>query len=89
MMYKCSECDAQFEDLVEIHKPGGCYEADYGVYSDFDSHTYYAAVDYMGCPHCGAHEDDCYELEECERCGCFADDVDRGLCDCCYDELHG
>lgn len=87
-MYKCSECDAVFEDLIEIHKSGGCYEADYGVYSDFDSHTYYPAVDYLGCPHCHASEDDCYELEECERCGEFTDEVYRGLCDSCYSDLY-
>lgn len=88
-MYKCSECDTIFEELIEIHEPGGCYEADYGVYSDFESHNYYPPVEYMGCPHCKAHADDCYELVECERCGELVDELWDGMCDCCHDDMFG
>lgn len=90
-MFECGECGAQFEEMAEIHKPGGCYEADYGVYGDFDSHTYYPAVDYMGCPNCGAGEDDIIELELCDRCDAWAGEVYEtafgDLCENCYDDM--
>lgn len=90
-MYKCSECGAVFEDLAECHQEGGCYEADFGVYSDFPDHHYYPAVDYIGCPECGADEDCCDELVECDRCSTFVEEtyetVFGSLCDNCYDDL--
>lgn len=68
-MYRCRECGHIFEELADIHKDGGCYEADYGVYFDFPDHHYYPSVDYKGCPNCEAFEDDIEEVVECDSCG--------------------
>lgn len=91
-MYKCGECGAEFEDFKEWHKDGGCYEADYGVYFEFDSHNYYPAVDWEGCPECGAGRDDCHELVECDRCNMFVDETwgtaFGNLCENCYSDLY-
>lgn len=68
-MYYCRECRSIFDELIEYHEDGGCYEADYGVYDLFDSHNYYPAIDYLGCPKCGASEDCTEEAYECDCCG--------------------
>lgn len=86
-MYRCKECGAEFEDLVECHQDGGCYETDYGVGSLFPDHHYYPSVDYMGCPNCGAEASACYELEYCNRCGRYVNELYDGLCEDCCDEL--
>ena len=92
-MYKCSECGAEFEELEEWHKEGGCYEANYGVYFDFPDHHYYPATTYMGCPKCGADEDDVAELVECDRCNTMVeetwDTAYGNLCENCYDDMMG
>ena len=68
-MYYCRECNSIFDDMIDIHEDGGCYEADYGVYDLFESHNYYPAVDYRGCPICKASESCIDEAIECNCCG--------------------
>ena len=73
-MYKCIECEAIFEDPET-------WEEDRGEYWGVP-----CTETVSGCPKCrGGFE----EAVECKRCGNvhFADELDDGLCECCYDEL--
>lgn len=67
-MYRCKECDYIFEELMELHTESGCYEADYGVYSDFPDHHYYSSITYQGCPNCRAFEDNIEKVDICDGC---------------------
>ena len=76
-MYRCSKCGNIFENFNEIIIPGGCYEADYGVYSLFPDHHYYPSYTYLGCPECEVSYEECKELKPCDICDklCEIDDL--------------
>ena len=75
-MYKCIECDTVFEEGEEAvwRESRGEY---WGV-PCFEEET--------GCPKC---KGDYAEAVRCKRCEkwCFEDELNDGLCECCYDEL--
>lgn len=91
--FKCSACGKVFladEMRTTIH-PGGCYEADYGVFSEFDSHNYYSAYELNTCPECWRTEEDTtftsgYICNLCEGFDPYMDE-DSICCEACGERI--
>ena len=83
-MICCNECGEVFphHELQEIEEHG-CYESDYGVYSQFDSHNYYDYC-YKCCPYCNSTDfEEGYVCQECGKFVKFFEDDKYGICyDC-------
>ena len=74
-MFKCTECEAIFEEPAT-------WEESRGEFWGFP-----CTETMVGCPECRGG---CEEAFECIRCGewCFRDEITDGLCECCRDELY-
>lgn len=73
-MFICRECEAIFDEPKTIEE-----HHPYGM-------TY--ATEYWDvCPQC--ESTDFTEAKQCERCGSLVPELDEGLCDICYDDMHG
>lgn len=78
---KCSECGEIFTpENLHTKVVSGYYESDLGVYSQFDSHTYYYD-EISCCPFCDSENYE--EGYMCEECGEFIEhfeDEINGIC---------
>lgn len=73
-MYKCTECETVFEEPKTWKESRGEF---WGIP---------CSETMCGCPECGEHFE---EAIKCKRCGewFFEEELNDGLCECCYDEL--
>lgn len=89
-IYKCDTCGEYFtqNEIYIIHEKG-CYEADYGVASDFDHLTYYDNT-IGACPFCRGISFKKGSI--CKICEKFIpydlSDVDNICDDCYYDNIN-
>ena len=76
-MQICLECGKVFEDDEIAH-----WQESRGEFWGFP-----CSETVSGCPECGG---DYEEAVECDRCGEWfsEDELNEGLCECCYDELN-
>lgn len=83
-MVKCKCCGEIFPyDDLQLSEEHGCYESDYGVYFEFDSHTYYDVTNTI-CPYCGSDEYEAgYVCNECNQFVKYVEDEIYGICTEC------
>lgn len=87
-LVRCLSCGEVFpcDDLIE-KEISGCYESDYGVYDQFNSHTYYSGTE-LCCPYCGDSENliNGYMCNDCENFVEYFCDDHYGICRECVEK---
>lgn len=73
-MYICSNCEGVFDEPKTIIE-----HHPYGMGT--------AGETWSVCPYCNGAEFS--EALQCERCGEYFEELQDGLCDCCYGDVYG